>query len=250
MRTATKKKLIYLRYILSPAIMLVIPLLMLIPSYSYVVGGDLKQSISAWSLIGESFSSSRQILFVAGEHSAADISAARTMLILLIVFFVLYLLAFAAAVYCAAVAMKYFFASDEQKAERMRTLFVTFFPNRICVTVVELLILPLMMLPYFMPYFFESTYRMNVTLVFSAPDALMLSGIFLIGMIALSVVCAPMEREFDADIFKKSKDIFDDNEQTEQYEEDESDQKKDEDEIAREERNRRIRELLGQKKDD
>ena len=141
-------------------------------------------------------------------------------------------------------------AITEQKAEKMRTLFVTFFPNRICITAVELLILPMMMLPYFMPYFFESTYRMNVTLVFSAPDALMLSGVFLIGMIVLSIICAPMEREFDADIFKKAKDPFDADEQPEQYEEDENNWKKDEDELAKEERSRRIRELLGQKKDD
>ena len=252
MKNATKKKLIYIRYVLPPIIMLLIPLLMLIPSYEYVVDGDYRGGVSAWSLIGDSFSSSRQILFGSGEHTLADTSFAQTMLILVLAFVLLYLIAFAASVYCSVVSMKYFFGRDEEKAERSRTLFVTFFPNRICITIAELLVLPLMLLPYFMPSLFESAYYledMDVTLLFAGPDALMIGGVLLLGIIALSVICAPMERQFGADVFKKRESFAAEDEEM-QTEEIEAAPASKVDDEAREEINRRIRELLKKNDDD
>ncbi len=248
MRSATKRKLIYIRYLFPPAIMLIIPLLMLIPSYTYVVGGDPKESISAWSFLGDSFSTSRQILFGTGEYSAADSSFALIMFILVIVSLILYLVAFAVALYSAIVSMRYFLGENEEKAERSRTLFITFFPNRVVLTAVELLILPLMILPYLMPYLFYREYRINVTLVFSAPDALMLIGVFLLGIILLSAICARMERAFDVDLFKKRESFSDDGE--EDKDDNENLHSADVNERGKEELNRRIRELLQNKKDD
>ena len=86
MRKSTKRTLIYIRYILPPVIMLIIPLFMLIPSYQYVVAGDLKETISAWTLLGDNFSSSRQALFGSGEFGAGDIFFAKTFLALEIIF--------------------------------------------------------------------------------------------------------------------------------------------------------------------
>ena len=248
MRKENKIKLIYIRYVSPVVAMLLIPLFMLIPSYVYVAGGDRKQSISAWSLLSGSFSDSRVILFDGEKHAAADTAFSTTAFVLSIVLPILYLLALAAAIYCAVVAMRYFLSSNESATEKSRTLFITVFPNRICISIAELLALPLLLLPYLMPYLFKSSYGMNVSMVLAAPDALILGGTLLLAVIVLSIICAPMERDFDADLFKKKVATFD----AEEEYEDEGDTSvsTDESELAKEERNRRIRELLLGKKDE
>lgn len=253
MKKITKQKLIYIRYILPPILMLLILLVMLIPSYRYVAEGNVNETISFFSLLKNSYNQSRDILFGEGEQTAANMAFSKALLSIVIIFPILYLVAMAAAIYNMFVAMRYFIGDDEEKNEITRTVFITFFPNRIFLCIVESLILPFLFFPYIMTLLYKVMFNMRVSVILTFPDALIIGGISLLVIFALSVICAPMERELEADIFRKRKD-FEPQENIEKAElEDDykpmfkKDTEYDEESEARKER---IRKLLGNKKED
>ena len=251
MKNITKKKLIYVRYILPPVLIAFTLVMMLIPAYLFVIDGSINDgNVSALTLMKNSYNESRKVLFAATEQqSAATLVFARTLLTFTIVFPLLFALGFAVSVYSSVVAIRYFTSDDEDSAERSRTLFVTFFPNRICLFAAELIVFPLYVFPYIMSPLYGRLYDMNVVLLLRAPDALIFGAVAFAAIIVLSVICAPMEREFGADIFRKRKgfeDKADEESEDELYRETE-----DEDTVgAANERNARIRELLLKNKKD
>ncbi len=251
MKKSTKQKLIYIRYILPPVLILLVFLAMLIPSYRYVAGGEINETISGISLLNNSYEQAREVLFGAGDKTNANLLFAKVMLGVVIICPVLYLVAFGTALYCTVIAMRYFMSDDEEKAEKSRTLFITFFPNRICLCIAEALILPTLLIPYAMSPIYKGIFSMNVTLILAAPDGLIFGAAVLLAIFVLSAVCAPMEREFDADIFKRN---YENPAKEELEAEGESDYKpmfstSSESEREKEERNERIRQLLNNKKD-
>lgn len=247
MKKRTKQKLIYLRYILPPVLMLLILAAMLIPSYRYVSDGDINDTISAFSLIGNSYGQAREVLFGTDEQTNANLLFSRVLLIYILVATVLYAVALAAAIYSAVVAVRYFGSDDEEGAERSRTLFITFFPNRIILSIAEALCLGLAAFPYIMRPLYGGIYGMNVALILMAPDGLIIGGVLIIAIFILSAVCAPMERAFGADVFKKNRTaIAEKNENEEDYTP-VFDIKDNVDSAEQDEKNRRIRELLGKK---
>ena len=70
MTKQTKQKLIYLRYILPPVLLLLVLLFALIPSYRYVAEGVAREPISLAKLISNSWDESRETLFM---KSANDV---------------------------------------------------------------------------------------------------------------------------------------------------------------------------------
>ena len=246
MKEQNKKKLIYVRYALPPILIALMLITMLIPAYKYVSAGEVNDTISAFSLIKNSYDQSRTVLFGTAEQSNANIVFSRILLTVIIASAVLFAIALASALYCAVVAFTYFISDDEKKSERIRTFFVTLIPNRTVASVLQALYLPLLLIPYAMPLLYKYIFNMRVVLTLRAPDPLILGGICLLAIFALTVICAPMEREFKADIFKRSKIEFG---------AEREDEKEDYTPIftasdnERQERNERIRELLTKNKE-
>ena len=205
MTKQTKQKLIYLRYILPPVLLLLVLLFALIPSYRYVAEGVAREPISLAKLISNSWDESRETLFVksANDVKPQELVFARTMLGLILGFGALYLGALAVAVWSTYVALKLFISDDEDGAERARTLFITFFPNRIVLTAVEAISIPLVAIPYLMPEIYAYTLGTRVAFTLAAPDGFIFALISIAAISALSLICAPYERRFDADVFKK-----------------------------------------------
>ena len=249
MKKQARQRLIYIRYILPPILMALILLVMLIPSYRYVINGEVEQPTSAMSLISNSYEETRAVLFGTGEQSNAKLVFSRILLISVILSVILFVIAVAAAVYCAAVAMIYFISDDEERAERVRTLFITLIPNRIFACAVQALCLAPILMPYMLPWLYKYAHGTRVVLTLTAPDGLIFGGLSVLTMIVLSILCAPMEREFGADIFKKSrisvsvKAENDGEEYTPVFSVDNVD------DIETREKNERIRELLGKNKE-
>ena len=247
MKKQTKKKLIYIRYILPPILIVLTLLVMLIPSYRYVINGEVEQPTSALALMSSSYEQTRSVLFGTAEQSNANLVFSRILLTLIILSSVLFALSLAVSVYCAAVALIYFTADDEERAERIRTLFITLIPNRVIACIGQALCLGFVLIPYICPWLYKYAYGSRVVLTLTAPDGLMFCGLAIIAIIALSMICAPMEREFGADIFKKNKlsvtakPAQESEEYTPVFSTDGGE--------ADRERNERIRELLGKNKE-
>ena len=203
MKKETKQKLIYLRYILPAVFIFSLALIALIPTHIFVDAGASREPISLAALLSNSFEHGREILFAKANATVGEQAFARVLLSVAIVCLVLYIVALASAVWSAIVALKLFISDDEESVEKSRTLFITFFPNRIVLTVVEALSLAFTLFPYVMPAIYSHTLAYKVGFGLSAPDGLIFGVIFVAIIAVLSAICAPFERRFDADVFKK-----------------------------------------------
>ena len=205
MKKETKQKLIYLRYILPPILILLVLLLGFIPSYRYVVGDEAHERVSIWSMIGDSWTLGRETLFAKSNATTGEQAFSKITLGFIIGSALLCAAALASAAWSCFVALKLFISDDEESAEKSRTLFVTVFPNRIFLTVAECLALPLFLFPYILPAVYAHTMGMSVRVGLAAPDGLIFAAVSLIAIAVLSALTAPMERQFDADVFKRHK---------------------------------------------
>ncbi len=202
MKKQTKQKLIYARYILPPIFIFLLALIAFIPSYRYAESGSARGAISLAVLISNAWEQGREILFAMPEATVAQMAYGRTLVVLIIVAVALYIISLAVAIWSCAVALKLFVSDDEEGAERSRTLFITFFPNRIVLTVIEALALVLVLFPYLIPLVYAQTLGLNVSVVLNAPDGLIFGIVFIAAIASLSAITAPYERRFDADVFK------------------------------------------------
>ena len=218
MNSNVKKYLIYLRYSLPVFALLVIFVMLFIPTYRFIFSGKAGELISGSTLIANSWEQSRNVLFGAAEQVDLDVTFSKILFTLIIVFSILFLLSLAISIWAAIVAFRCFLSNDEEGAENSRRIFCVFVPNRIVLTVLSSLGAVIVCLPYLMKPLYAYIYSESVSLVLEAPDALIVGGVLLLCTVVLSIVCAPMERAFGADIFpknKKSDDFFDDNDDEE-----------------------------------
>ena len=247
MKKLTKQKLIYARYILPPVLLILLLLVALIPTHRYVDAGEAREPISLAALLMNSFEQGRTILFATPNATVGQTAFAKVLLTVAITALVLYALALAFAVWSMLVALKLFMSDDEEDAENSRTLFITFVPNRIVLTVIEALAIPLTLFPYAMPLIYSYTLAYSVRVNLCFPDAAVFAVIFIVAISVLSAITAPYERRFDADVFKKRKAFSDisDAEDGEEYSPVFSAQEEDEgyDELRREQADR-IRKIL------
>ena len=162
------------------------------------------------------------------------------------------MIALGVSVWACIVAIMLFRSDNEESAERMRTLFITFFPNRIVLSAVQATMIPFALFPYIMPWIYSSTLGVKVRVALVAPDAFIFSLIFVAVIGIFSSLTAKHERRFDADIFKKHKpsslaeDVDSDDGYQGQFctEEDEAYNR------LREEQAERIRRMLNKNNDD
>ena len=111
--------------------------------------------------------------------------------------------------------------------------------------------IPFSVIPYLMPMIYASTLGTRVSFVLAAPDGFIFALVAIAAIAVLSVITAPFERRFDADVFKKRAAFgmakAEENDGTFESVYDMSDEER----ALREEQAERIRRMLGNKdKDD
>jgi hypothetical protein len=204
MKKQTKQKLIYARYILPPILALVLPLMTFIPAYRYTESGASREAISYFKLFLNSWKQGRGLLFGAQEISLSHTAFAKTLLTFNILCAIFYLVLIGVSVWACVVAMKLFDSDDEIGAEKARTLFITFFPNRTVLTVLQSAsALIFAAFPYVMPWIYSSTLGVKVRVALVAPDALVFAIASIAAIVTLSLLAAPHEVRLDVNVFKK-----------------------------------------------
>lgn len=203
MKKETKQNLIYARYILPPVLMLALVAFTFIPAYRFTESGASREAISYSRLFFNSWTQGRSLLFDGTQISLSHTNFAKTLLIFNIICALLYLVALGVSVWACAVAINLFNSDDDEGAERARTFFVTFIPNRIVLTVIQAMAIPFALFPYIMPWIYSSTLGVKVRVALVLPDTLIFAIIFIAAIGILSAITAPYERRFDADVFKK-----------------------------------------------
>ena len=204
MKNNAKKILIYTRYIL-PLIALIVTLIMFfVPTHRFRAESEWGEKVSAFNLMSNSWEMSRVILFGGGENTGADLLFSRTLFSLIIVFAVLFVFSVVVSAWSLFTAMTYFISDDRENAERIKRIFNVFFPNRIVLCICSAVGIAAGLMPYLVNYLYKTVYSDDsFMMVLEAPDSLIVGGVLVVASIALSVACAPLERGFDADIFKK-----------------------------------------------
>lgn len=206
MKSNTKKYLIYIRYLFPIFADLVIFVMLFVPSYRFIFSGKAGELMSGARLISNSWDQVRNVLFGTAEQTDAAMIFSKTLFVLIIVFSILFLISLAVSIWAAIVSFGCFLGNDEESAENRRRVFTVFVPNRIVLCIFSLLGLVITLLPYLMKPLYAFTYSQQVTAVLEAPDALIVGGVLVLATIVLSIICAPSEKAFDADIFKKDSD--------------------------------------------
>ena len=131
MKKDIKKIFIYARYVLPIVALIVIFIMSFVPSFRFVFDGDDGLDMSLAKLVSNSWEESRNILFGSGERTDASVIFSRTLFSLIIALTIASLISFAVSVWSMIVAFKCFLSDDEESAERWRTVFCVFVPNRI-----------------------------------------------------------------------------------------------------------------------
>ena len=224
MKNNAKKILIYTRYIL-PLIALIVTLIMFfVPTHRFRAESKWGEQVSAFKLMSNSWEKSRVILFGGGENTGADLLFSRTLFSLIIVFVILFVFSVVVSAWSLFTAMKYFISDNRDSAEDTKRIFNVFFPNRIVLCICSAVGIAAGLMPYVVNYLYTTVYSDDsFMMVLEAPDSLIVGGALVVASIVLSAVCAPLERGFDADIFKKKEittaedeldDVFDEDSYT------------------------------------
>ncbi len=252
MKRNTQVRLVYTRYILPPVLMLLMLATMFLPSYRYIMNGELEDAVSPMTLLVNSYNNTRLALFGTEKVSAESVLFSRNVLTVLIALVLISLIGVASAVYSCYAAMKYFRCTDKDAAERSRVAFITLCPNRTILCILNTLSVAAAVFPYITPYFYDQAYGARVVLTLTMPDTLIFACISTVAIIALSIVGACFEKRLGVDLFKKRKafDKAKDEEQSPTYAADDPPENKDVRITAAErEKNERIRRLLSKNKD-
>lgn len=204
LKKETKKTLIYLRYIMPVVALLALFAMLFIPSFRFIFSGKAGDRISVATLIANSWERVRAVLFGAETQTNPDIIFSRTVFILIIAFVILYIFSLAISIWALMVAMRYFISEDSEGAERSRRIFAAFIPNRIVLCLCSTVGVAISLLPYLMRPIYDMAYSESVSAVLELPDALVVGGALLLCSVLLSIICAPMEKGFGADIFEKN----------------------------------------------
>ena len=210
MKNNGRKYLIYFRYSLPIVSHLIIFIMLFVPSYRFIFSGKAGELMSSAKLISNSWDQVRNILFGTAEQTNAAMIFSKMLFAIIILFVILFLLSFAVSVYSAIVAFRYFLSGNEESAEEQARVMRAFIPNRIVLCIFSSLGLVISFLLYLMKPLYAFTYSQQVTVVLEAPDALIVGGAFVVCGVILSIISAPIERAFDADIFPKRKKSKDD----------------------------------------
>lgn len=220
MNDKAKKIFIYIRYIL-PLVSLTVTLLMLfVPTHRFRFSEEWGNRISTAGLISNAWEQSRAVLFGAGEQSGGDLLFSRFIFSFIIISVVLLVFSIVVSVWSLFVAMKFFTSDDTESAEASKRTFNVFFPNRIALCICSSVGIIISVIPYVMKPLYAVAYSESVMRVLEAPDALIVGGVLVLASIILSVVCAPFERHFGADIFKKKAQDVEIEEQGSAFDED------------------------------
>ena len=203
-KRARKQALIYLRYWLPVAAVVLVTVWLFVPCLRYTTSETgTNETISVFELLRNSWDQSRAYLFGGGEQHAANTEFCWVVLVTVAVSALLYLVGAVAAVWSLVGAVRYFRGDEERDTARI--LYVTLFPNRIVTCIWEALSLVLLLYPRILILYYEHilSYRVLLSLVF--PEPLILGAVLFLAVVVLSIVTAPMESALGRNPFRRTR---------------------------------------------
>ena len=228
MKNNTAKAFIYFRYIFPLAMVAVMAVLMLIPSYSYVAADEgARQAVSLWELLGNSWKIVREYLFGSGAKYDITIEFACVLISIIIAFSLLFLLGVAFLVYCMIVALRYF--ANDCRESKEHILFITLVPNRILLCLYSALTLPIFFIPMIMPLLYKNFLYYQVKLSHSSFDMVYIALALYAVFVLIVAIGSKIEARAHKNVFTRICATLPDEKLEEEYEESEESDEEDTD---------------------
>ncbi|MBE6546707.1 MAG: hypothetical protein E7668_04620 [Ruminococcaceae bacterium] len=150
---------------------------------------------------GNGSPSVREVLFGGGGYAKATVSFSWAVLITILAGVVLYAVGVGMAVWSAVGAFRYFRMPHAE--DNSRILYMTVFPNRVLTLIYEALILPLLLFPRLLAWYYDSIMHYAVLLNLTFAEPLVIGGILYIGTVVAAVLTRPTERRLGMDPFAR-----------------------------------------------
>ena len=197
-----RKRWIYFRYIYPSIAALITIIMLFVPCFRFISEAASNDAISVFELTQNTWKWGTQCLWGNGiEQSVGNIYFSQTTLIMVAVFYLLFIVAVIVSVYLTVSAFMYF--SDNTKGEKNRVFLITFLFNRIVVSILQLLTVPLFLFPRLLPSVYMSTLNTYVELRLDFIDPLIVIAILnVVGMI-ISIISAKYEKSLKMNLFEK-----------------------------------------------
>ncbi len=217
-KEARRRGLIYLKAWLPTLTVLLLLIAMLIPCLRYTVAGTgTKEPISEVTLLSNSFTTARGILFGEGDWEKNEIGYAKASFATVLVSIALFLVSAAMAIWASIGATRYYL--NPERAGREHAIYRTFF-NRPLLFVYQLLMLPLLAVPRLNVLYFQKLLGYPTILNLTFPEPIMIGIVLLILHLVLMNVTKKWERRMGLDAFAAPnfREEEESDEETEDYE--------------------------------
>ena len=190
--------LIYARYIFPAIANLLIIVSLFIPNMRFTLDKDVRQSMSLFELIKNTWYNSRVYLFSAQTQQTSDGALFyKAVFVTLIVCGLLFLIGTAMTVFASVTALKYFKIGDK-KAKNIYTAIV---PNRFVMLLFALTLLPITFFPEMLVYLYKHFLLYPVSVSYGVVSAGILSLIVIVLLIITTLLSRKQEIACGLNIF-------------------------------------------------
>lgn len=198
----SKRVLIYARYIMPVALILVTVMLMFIPSFVFKTVDGTGPEFSLSGIVSEYWNPVCDYLFfTTGNLDVPTLNFSKAFIIGFSVCVILFAVAFAASVYVAVSAFRYF--KNPEDTSNSRLLFLTLIPNRTVACLLQILTLPLLCFPRYVLFLIHRVIGEDTTLTLVFPEPLIFGCILYAISVIVCIISANTEKRLNMDPFSK-----------------------------------------------
>lgn len=202
-KEARRRVLLILKAWLPVATVLLLLVAMAIPALSYTVKGTGElDAISEWTLLSNTWKTSRAALFGTGDYSEIELGFSKACFAAVLISSILALISVGLLLWSAVGATRYFLRPNEENRER--ALYRTFF-NRPLLFFYQLLLFPLLAFPRVIVWFYQDMMFYPTVLDLTFPEPLMIGAALLVLWVIATLAMRTWERNMGLDPFLSSR---------------------------------------------
>ena len=177
-------------------------MLLLVPSFKFVINSKLNSSQSIFDLIKNSWSGSREYLFSATAQTTPQGTAMyRAIFITLIVLILLFLIGVAINIFSMIVSYREIFAPKENTA--LKNAYLAFIPNRILLSSFRTLVIPIFFLPDAICYFYRTRLSQSVSAKYTLIHPAIVAILLFLATLIITAIAKKYEVAGKQNIFEK-----------------------------------------------
>ena len=185
---------VHLRHIFPAVSDLLLVVLMLIPSFNFIISSKTQPKQSAFTLISNSWRGSREYLFSSTAQTSPEGEAMyRAIFITLIALILLFILGVAINLFSMVVSYRDMVAKEENK--NLKNAYLAFIPNRIVLSLFRLLVIPIFFLPDIVARYYRTRLFQAVDVKYTILHPAIIAAILFVLTVIITVISKKYESE-------------------------------------------------------